>query len=110
MSKKHTYEVTLRDPVTVCCGVPNIKSEGYVTVQGSESWEYHCYNCGKSWNELQEPPCVPDVEKMAELMAEGKEQEANSLFQSLCKKHKLKDYEAVMLQSKVMDQLNEVRG
>ena len=42
----------LKHPEIVCCSNPDIKNEGYVRVDGSIIWEYHCYTCGKSWTEV----------------------------------------------------------
>lgn len=35
-----------------CCGNPDVKNEGYVKGEKGISWEYHCYNCNLTWNEI----------------------------------------------------------
>jgi len=110
MAKKK-QQVALKAPIRKCCdNWPDVKNEGYVETPNGRSWEYHCYNCGKTWTELEEPPCKPDVAAMADLVEKGDLRAADTVFQKLCKKHKLKDYEAVMLRTKVTQELARRSG
>ena len=43
----------MKKPSTVCCDAPDVKNEGFVNTFEGRSWEYHCYACGKTWNEFQ---------------------------------------------------------
>ena len=43
----------MRKQQTICCDNPDVKNEGYVIIEGKKSWEYHCYNCQKTWDEKE---------------------------------------------------------
>jgi transposase-like protein len=40
-------------PKKKCCKSPDVKNEGGWQAGDSKIWEYHCFNCNKTWNEKE---------------------------------------------------------